>query len=248
MRSETGLVLVLGATSPLARGACEELARSGSKLLLAGRDLEELNRNASDLRIRFGCEASAARFDATTPHDHEELLRSVLRAAPLDGVVACIGAMGDPEESKSEMEAARTAIDVNFTAQAAILTAIAEHMAERSGGFVIGVGSVAGDRGRQSNYVYGSAKGGFALWLQGLRNRMHRRGVRVLTVKPGFLDTRMTFGTRSGPLVADPFRAGRTMIRRLKGRGDVIYLPWFWRWIMLVIRAIPEPLFKRLSL
>jgi short-subunit dehydrogenase len=250
MTADAGWVLVLGATSPLAQGAIRELAGRGHDVVLAGRDVDELDRHASDLRIRSGCATAVLRFDAECPEGHPAFVEALLECTDgrLRGVVACIGAMGDPDRVRTDLDAARWITEVNFTAQVSVLTPIAEWMANHGGGFVIGVGSVAGDRGRQSNYPYGAAKGAFALWLQGLRNRMHGRGVRVLTVKPGFLDTRMTFGFQGGPLVADPFEAGRTMVRRLDRSRDVVYLPWFWRWIMLVIRAIPEPLFKRLSL
>ena len=129
-----------------------------------------------------------------------------------------------------------------------LLTALATFFEKKKSGFIVGISSVAGDRGRQSNYVYGSAKGAFALFLQGLRNRLHPAGVRVLTVKPGFIDTRMTFGEVAPGMAADPEAVGAAILKALDRNRSVIYVPWFWRYIMLVIRSIPEPIFKRLRL
>ncbi len=107
---------------------------------------------------------------------------------------------------------------------------------------------MAGDRGRQSNYLYGSAKGGLTTYLQGLRNRLYPSGVHVITVKPGFVDTRMVFGKGKLPLVAHPEAVARDIYRALKSRKNVVYVPWFWRWIMLMVRAIPEGIFKKLKM
>jgi len=115
-------------------------------------------------------------------------------------------------------------------------------------GFIIGISSVAGDRGRQSNYVYGAAKGALSLYLQGLRNRLHPSGVRVITIKPGFVDTAMTYGLPGMFLVASPQAVGESIASSPGKSADVVYLPWFWRYIMLIIKHIPEPIFKRLKL
>lgn len=115
-------------------------------------------------------------------------------------------------------------------------------------GFIIGISSVAGDRGRQSNYVYGAAKGALSLYLQGLRNRLYPRGIRVITIKPGFVDTAMTYGLSGLFLVASPQNIGERIVRSLDKSADVVYLPWFWRYIMMIIKHIPEPIFKRMKL
>jgi decaprenylphospho-beta-D-erythro-pentofuranosid-2-ulose 2-reductase len=139
-------------------------------------------------------------------------------------------------------------MNANLTEAAMILEQFAAHFEARGSGFIVGVASVAGDRGRQSNYIYGASKAGFAAYLQGLRARMTKSGVRVLTVKPGFVDTKMTFGLPGLFLVASPESVGRTIHRAVLRERDVIYVPWFWRWILLIIRLIPERVFKRLSL
>jgi short-subunit dehydrogenase len=149
----------------------------------------------------------------------------------------------DPEQ------AART-IDVNFKSYVSLLNAAAMHLRERGGGFLCALSSVAGDRGRQSNYTYGAAKAGLSAYLQGLRNRLAPHGVTVITVKPGFVDTAMTWGLlkAGSALVASPQRVARDIVNAIATRRDVLYTPWFWRWIMLVIRLIPERVFKRLRL
>jgi decaprenylphospho-beta-D-erythro-pentofuranosid-2-ulose 2-reductase len=166
----------------------------------------------------------------------------------LAGVVVAVGALGDPEAARHDAEAARRLIDLNLTAVVALLTSLADALERRGGGFICVLSSVAGERGRQSNYLYGAAKGGLSLYLQGLRNRLHPAGVQVLTVKPGFVDTRMTFGLPGTFLVASPERIARGTLRALRAGRDVVYLPGFWRPLMFAIRALPERLFKRLEL
>ncbi len=139
-------------------------------------------------------------------------------------------------------------IDSNFTGAASILSHCANHFESMKSGFIIGISSVAGDRGRQSNYVYGAAKGALSLYLQGLRNRLYPGGVRVITIKPGFVDTAMTYGLPGLFLVASPQYMGNRIVAALGKSADVVYLPWFWRYIMLIIKLIPEPIFKRMKL
>jgi short-subunit dehydrogenase len=139
-------------------------------------------------------------------------------------------------------------IVANFTGAASILGYCANFLEQKKHGFIIGISSVAGDRGRQSNYVYGAAKGALSLYLQGLRNRLFASGVRVITIKPGFVDTAMTYGLPGLFLVASPHDIGKRIVAALDKSADVVYLPWFWRYIMLIIKHVPEPIFKRMKL
>lgn len=248
--AEGDWVLVLGATSSMAHAVGGALAERGYRLLLAARDEEELWRCAADLRIRHGGEVETVAFDALDLDDHPGFLATVedRTAGRLGGVVSAVGMLGDHDRAASDARHAVEVLRTNFVGVASALTELASLLVKRRGGFIIGITSVAGDRGRQSNFVYGSAKGGLALWLQGLRNRLWPEGVRVITVKPGFVDTEMTFGLPGLFLVADPDAAGKAIVRALDRRRDVIYVPAFWRYIMWVIRAIPEPVFKRLRL
>jgi short-subunit dehydrogenase len=158
--------------------------------------------------------------------------------------------MFDQAEAQADVQRIRRTYDVNLTSAASVLEPIAAHMAERGTGWIAAVSSVAGDRGRQSNYLYGSAKAGLTAYLQGLRNRVHHHGVDVLTIKPGFVDTPMTHGLLDpdSPLVASPDRVAKDIDRAIRRRRSKVYTPWFWRGIMAIIRNIPEAIFKRLKL
>jgi decaprenylphospho-beta-D-erythro-pentofuranosid-2-ulose 2-reductase len=241
-------VLVLGATSAIARATADAFAASGAALYLASRDEEELVRMAADVHLRHGVEVQHGLFDAQATDTHDAFFTSVLRTMPnLSGVVLAFGYLGGPEAA-ADFAIGKRIIDVNFTGAASILGYVANYFEMRKKGFIIGISSVAGDRGRQSNYVYGAAKGALSIYLQGLRNRLHPSGVRVITIKPGFVDTAMTYGMPGMFLVASPQYLGERIVRSLRKSADVVYLPWFWRYIMLIIMHIPEAFFKRLKL
>lgn len=242
-------VLILGATSGIARGTASALARRGSNLILAGRDAEELQRIASDLSIRFGVDTRIRLLEIGNLASHQEFCDSLLHQGErLSGIVCAVGYLGEQETAFSDSDEAMKIITSNYTGPALLLDRLANMMIPQKQGFIVGIASVAGDRGRQSNFIYGSAKGGFGLFLQGLRNRLFREGVRVLTIKPGFVDTAMTYGLSGMFLVAQPGDVGEDIVRALEKGRDTAYLPRFWRYIMLIIRLIPERIFKRLGL
>lgn len=243
-----GPVLILGATSAIARGAACAFARRGHALYLAARDLPELERIAADLAIRYGVPVRCGVFDAEEYATHNGFLDGVVREMNgLTGVLLASGYMGDSMAARN-FESGSRVIATNFTGAASILGLCADYLEKVGGGFIIGITSVAGDRGRQSNYVYGASKGALSLFLQGLRNRLFPAGIRVITVKPGFVDTAMTFGLPGLFLVASPDDVGEHIVESLEKRADVVYVPWFWRYIMLIIRIIPESIFKRMKL
>jgi decaprenylphospho-beta-D-erythro-pentofuranosid-2-ulose 2-reductase len=244
------LVLVLGATSGIGRHIAAAFARRGHDLYVTGRDRQEADRIARDLQLRYEVRVVADTLDARDLASHEQFVGRVVEASGgrLAGAVVAFGLLPEQDVAARDVETARAVIDVNFTGAVSLLTRIADHMCGAGSGFLVGVGSVAGDRGRQSNYVYGSAKGALAVYLQGLRNRLWRHGVRVVTVKPGFVDTAMTYGLPGMFLVAPPERVGEAVARAVDRGRDVVYVPWFWRWVMLVIRLLPERVFKRLRL
>jgi short-subunit dehydrogenase len=249
-RSHRGTVLILGATSSIARHTAAAFARRGYDLCLAARDAEEVQRVASDLHLRHGVNAQSVQFDATHAASSGRMMDIVMDEAfgDLSGVVLCFGVLGEQSVAQDDAAYAREIIGVNFTAAASLLTPLANHFEERGKGFIGTISSVAGDRGRQSNYVYGAAKGGLSIFLQGLRQRLSKAGVTVTTIKPGFVDTRMTFGLPGMFLVADPADVGEGIARAIEKGKAVAYIPGFWRWIMLIIRLIPEPVFVRLKL
>lgn len=245
---ESRWALVLGATSAIARATAAALAARGYALYLAGRDEDELERSATDLALRYDVKTLHGVFDAERTESHGEFFARVLLATDgIEGVVMAVGYLGDQRAAR-DFPAAQRVFQANLVGPASLLAQCASHLEQRRGGFIVGISSVAGDRGRQSNYVYGAAKAGLSRYLQGLRNRLYPAGVTVLDVKPGFVDTAMTFGLPGMFLVASPELVGERIARAVEKGRDTLYVPWFWRYIMLIIRAIPEPLFKRLKL
>jgi short-subunit dehydrogenase len=243
-------VLILGATSGIASALAREFAAHKFDLVLGGRDREELSALASDLSLRYGVRAGILPFDALDTQTHAATLRSFLSQAgkALEGVVVCIGYLGDQAKGQSDWEEARRILETNFTGCVSVLNILANHFELRRAGFICAISSVAGDRGRQSNYLYGAAKAGLSTYLQGLRNRLFPAHVKVITVKPGFVDTRMTYGRPGLFLLASPERVGKGIFRAIVKGKDVVYVPWYWRIIMLMVQAIPEAVFKRLRL
>lgn len=243
-------VAIFGASSILARSIAAELARLGFGLVLAGRERDEVEAVASDIHLRYGVPTHAVPFDATEFETHGRSWEEC-RTMTVDsvvGVFVCFGYLGAQAEAEKSAVETRRIIDVNLTGATTILLWAANYLAGKKEGFICAISSVAGDRGRQSNYTYGAAKAGLTAFLQGLRNRLHRTGVTVTTVKPGFLDTHMTYGRPGMFRVAPPETAAKKIVRAtLKGRNQ-LYVPGFWRCIMAIIRAIPETIFKRMRL
>lgn len=248
----TESVLVLGATSGIARALALRLAGRGCRLVLAGRNRDELDRQAADLRLRHGVPVAVELFDALDFASHSSFFDRCVAACDgrLDGVVLCHGHLADQKQTETDFDAARRTIDINFTSAVSLLSLAANHFERQRSGFIAAISSVAGDRGRQSNYSYGAAKAGLSAYLQGLRNRLHRSGVTVLTIKPGFVDTAMTQGivNPNSPLLVSPERVARDIDQAIRRRQDVLYTPWFWSPILRFIRAIPECVFKRMKL
>ncbi len=244
------IVLILGATSMIARETAAAFAEAGYELILAGRDVTEVERVAADITIRHGVSAGAERFDALDTDDHRRFAEAITGGTgdALAGVVVAFGVLGDSEQAATDFDQAHEILMANYVGAVSVLTRFVPYFERRKAGFIVGISSVSGDRGRGSIYTYGSAKGGFSLYLQGLRNRLHKSGVQVLTVKPGFIDTRMTYGAVKPGMAADPAAVARAIIRGVRKKKSVVYVPRIWRLIMFVIRNIPEPIFKRLGL
>ncbi len=243
---------MLGATSGIARALGHVMAERGVDLVLAGRRADELERDAADLAIRTRARVQVEPFEALDFDGHEAFYRRAQAAAggPFDGVVLAYGYMADQATTERDFTAARRTLDVNFTSAVSILSLVATEMESRGAGWIAAISSVAGDRGRQSNYTYGASKAGLSAYLGGLRNRLHKSGVHVLEVRPGFVDTPMTQGLLDpgSPLVASPETVARAIDRAIRAKRDIVYTPWFWRGIMTTIRSIPESIFKRLKL
>ncbi len=241
-------ILILGATSSIARAIACEFAARGDNLYLASRDTEELSKIATDLTIRYQTVSYWGKFNAQDFAAHESFWQKVLQTmSHIDGVVMAFGSLGDLKKT-GEFANDHQVVTDNFIGAVSILNYCAAYFSTQKKGFVIGLSSVAGDRGRQSNYIYGAAKSALTTYLQGLRNRLFPFGVRVITVKLGFVDTAMTFGQPRLFWVAKPSKVAEKIVRLLHSSRDVVYLPWFWRYIMALIKTVPEKIFKRLKL
>lgn len=242
-------VLVVGATSAIASETARRYAAHGARLFLTGRHAERLQAVAADLRARGAAAVETAVLDVTDHGRGQEIVDAAWSAfGGLDVALLAPGTLPDQARCQESTEQAVAALDVNLVSAVALLTPLANRFEAARHGCIAVITSVAADRGRQSNYVYGAAKGGLDRFLEGLRNRLFRSGVAVVTVKPGFVDTPMTAGLRQGPLFVSARRAGAAVHRAIERRRNVAYIPWFWRPIMAIIRAIPEPAFKRLRL
>jgi len=242
-------VLILGATSDIAKAIAHQLARENVNLILAGRNENELNRIAADLQVRYKGNYYPKVFKPTEYEKHNDFFRETVKLlGRLDGVILCYGYLGDQKIAEQDNSMAREIIEINYLSCVSILHVAATYFENLRAGFICAISSVAGDRGRQSNYIYGSAKGALSLFLQGLRNRLSKLGVKVITVKPGFVDTKMTFGHKGMFLVAKPDKVAKDIISAIKKGKPILYTPFFWKWIMLIIKLIPEKIFMRLSL
>ncbi|MEO1416610.1 MAG: SDR family oxidoreductase [Bacteroidota bacterium] len=241
------IVLILGATSDIAQAIAHLHAAKGDHLILAGRKEELLKPIQSDLCIRYKATVDIQSFDARLIDQHQSFYHTL---SPKPDLVYCVfGNLFDQKEAEQNWGVAVQMLEVNFLGATSILHHVAKDFEQRKRGTIVGISSVAGDRGRGSNYYYGSAKAGFTAYLSGLRNRLSQSDVHVLTVKPGYVRTAMTQGMElPAPLTAEPQAVAKAIFRAVEKKKNVLYVKGIWRWIMWVIRMIPESIFKRLSL
>lgn len=241
--------LVLGGSSAIASAFAHEAAAAGHGILLAGRDAEDLKRSAADIALRHGVAAEALAFDAVDYDSHADFIARCRSKAPGTlNLLLAFALMPEQSDMEQDFALARQAIEATYLGAASILSAAAPLFEAQAAGRIVVIGSVAGDRGRLKNYIYGSAKAGLHAFVQGLRARLSRAGVSVTTIKPGFVDTAMTWGQPGLFLVASPEDCARTCLRHADAGAEVRYVPWFWWGIMTIIKAIPERVFKRLSI
>ncbi|RMF94383.1 MAG: SDR family oxidoreductase [Nitrospinota bacterium] len=242
-------ILIAGATSMIAQETARLFAADGDRFFLVGRHAEKLEAVAEDLRVRGAAQVDTFCLDLTRLDRHEELWQQALSTlGQVDILLIAHGTLPDQQRCQQSVPETLQALNTNFLSVVSLLTLAANYFEARRAGCIAVISSVAGERGRQSNYVYGTAKGAVSLFLQGLRNRLFPAGVAVLTIKPGFVDTPMTAAMEKNRLFASPATVAQGIYRAIRQRKDVVYLPWFWRWIMLIIRLIPERVFKRLRL
>lgn len=243
-------VIILGAASAVAEAVCRRYAAKGAHLLLAGRNPSTLDAIAADLRVRGAGQVLVESLDLDTEASPSAAFdRMVARLGGVDHVLLAYGVLGDQALAEADEAHARSVLSVNFLSASLWCLAVARVLEEQGRGALVAIGSVAGDRGRQSNYVYGSAKAGLAVLVQGLAHRLSRSGVRAVVVKPGFIDTPMTNHLpKGGPLWASPDTVAGIIYKAAYSGGSIVYAPWFWRFILLIIRLVPAPIFHKTKL
>ena len=240
-------VLIVGAKSDIAKATARVYAKHGYDLYLAARNVEELKEFAQDIRIRTQREVKLIELDILDFKSHQKIYDS-LNKKPI-GVISAVGYLGDQKKAQSDFTEARKIIDTNYTGVVSLFNIIANDFERRRFGFIIGISSVAGDRGRKSNYIYGSAKAALSTYLSGLRNRLYDSQVHVLTVKPGFVATKMTKDMDlPKKLTAQPEDVAIDIYNAQQKGKNVLYTKWIWKWIMMVIRNIPEFQFKKMNI
>ncbi|MBJ18875.1 MAG: SDR family NAD(P)-dependent oxidoreductase [bacterium] len=242
--------VVLGGTSGIGEALARELAAQGLNVVLAGRDLAELDARARDLEIRYGVRAWSRPFDALDFESHHDWLESCEReiGEEIGGVALCYGVMPSEDEAAVDGSLTRHMIEINYSSAVSILDRVAERLRDRGKGFICAITSVAGDRGRASNFHYGSSKAALSTYLSGLRVQMARDGVSVVDIRPGMIDTKLTYGLPGLMMLAKPRRVARDIVRGIRGNRAVVYTPKIWWLVMFVIRMLPDFIFRRIAL
>ena len=239
--------LILGAASDMAIAIAEKFASKGYNIQLAARNVSRLEALQSDLAIKYISRVSIHEFDAVAYETHQSFFAGL---EPKPDVTICVfGFLGENEKAVEEWSQASQIIHTNYTGAVSILNIIARYYASQKEGVIAGISSVAGERGRQSNYLYGSAKAGFTAYLSGLRNRLYHSDVHVATIQPGFVYTKMTENVDLPKmLTANTEEVADAVYSAVKNRKNVVFVKWFWRYIMMIIKNIPEFMFKKLKL
>jgi short-subunit dehydrogenase len=242
-------ILIIGATSAIAEHCARLWAARGDTLFLVGRNQERLSVIASDLRVRGAAQVYEQYADLNAFDQQAELIESAYSTLKkIDAVLIAHGTLSDQDACQQSIKLTLDEIQNNALSTVALLTILANHFEQQGLGSIAVISSVAGDRGRASNYVYGSAKAMVTTFTSGLRQRLTSRGVNVVTIKPGFVDTPMTASFKKGLLWAQPNTVAKQIVKAIDQKKSVVYAPGFWRWIMLIIQHIPNVVFKRIKL
>ncbi|MCW9044416.1 MAG: SDR family oxidoreductase [Pseudopelagicola sp.] len=240
-------VLILGARSDIARAVAHKFAALGHPLQLAARNVDRLKADKTDIELRYDVPVTLHACDALAIKTHADFVATLPELPQI--AICAIGLMGRQSDHEHDIVAATRIMRSNYEGPASLLSHLANQFEKRGNGTLVGISSVAGERGRASNYIYGSAKAGFTAFLSGLRNRLARRGVHVVTVLPGFVATQMTDGLDlPARLTAQPNEVADAILRAVKRKQDVIYVRRVWRLIMGLIRLIPERMFKGMKI
>lgn len=243
----TSPVLIIGARSDIGMAVAHKFAALGHPVQLAARNVSTLAADQSDIELRYGVAVTLHELDALKIETHQNFVDELPRLPEV--AVSAVGLLGDQSESERDFAAAFQVILTNFAGPASLFTVLANAFEKRGSGTLVGISSVAGDRGRATNYFYGSAKAGFTAFLSGLRNRLSKRGVHVVTVLPGFVATQMTRDMDLPPrLTAQPDEVAIAIAKSVNYKRNVTYVRPIWRLVMLAIRNIPENIFKKLEI
>jgi short-subunit dehydrogenase len=239
--------LIIGATSAIAQQTARLLSKRGAELFLVGRSVEKLETLCADLRVRGATKVFTLAVDLNRLEQHDRIVQEALQVlGRFDHVLIAHGILGNQDEAQREFAHVEQIFLTNCISTLSLLTRLANRMINDGSGAIAVITSVAGDRGRQSNYVYGASKAAVGVFLQGLRSRLHPYGIRVIELRSGPVDTPMTQHMRKSWMFSRPETIAAGIVRAFDGRCDTIYLPWFWKWIMCGIRSLPERVFKRL--
>jgi len=242
-------ILIIGGTSAIAQETAKLFAAEEARIFLVGRRADQLAAVARDLLVRGAGQVETLCFDLTDLSRHQELLLKVTESLQsLDALLIAHGTLPNQQACEQSVPETLSAFETNCISVISLLTLFANYFEQQQRGVLAVITSVAGDRGRRSNYVYGAAKGALDLFLQGLRSRLSKAGVLVVTIKPGFVDTPMTADVPKTFLFASAKSVGIGIYRSMTKGKEVVYLPRFWRWIMVIIKLIPEAIFKKLAL
>jgi short-subunit dehydrogenase len=242
-------VVVFGATSGIAQAICRVLSQRHCRLFLIARDPDKLASVASDLKVRGADVAGTLCTDLTDTASHAEIIASAWhQSGSVDAAIIAHGVLGDQKKAERNWAEAAAILNVNFISVTSLVTHLANAFQRQGFGQIVAIGSVAGDRGRKTNYVYGAAKGAVEILLSGVRHRLAAQGIGVLLVKPGFVDTPMTAHLPRSPLFASADSVARAIVSAMDSGKSTIYTPFFWRPLMWIIRALPERIFNRLSI
>ena len=240
--------IILGASSTIAKTFTRSVAEDGAHVVLAGRRMDDLEASATDASARGASGATPVAFDARDPNTFQAIIDAAVATGGTINCAVFVGSMPAQDAIDADPTLVDGVIADSMTGPARFLQMLAPILSAQGEGSVVGVGSVAGDRGRVGNYVYGAAKAGFATYLSGLRNALGRDGVHVLTVKPGPVDTAMTQGLGPQPFMTTPEAVVDDIHKALRKKRNTLYTKWIWWPVMTVIKLIPEPIFKKMSI
>ena len=242
-------ILILGATSAIAKHTTRLFASDEHSLYLVARNKDKLAAMQQDMLVRGATAVNFESLDLAEDQLHSELIKRATESmGSIDIVLIAYGTLGDQKKSEDNYQNTLAELQTNCLSVISLLTILANQLEQQQSGCIAVISSVAGDRGRQSNYIYGTAKGALSIFLQGLRNRLAKSRVHVLTIKPGFVDSPMTKDFKKGLLWVPAEVISKGIYNAIKKKKEIVYLPFFWRYIMLIIKSIPEKIFKRMSL